>query len=113
MKIVFICLFACLQGLPSLDCASFYEKELKPLLLEGVVVEKLLTDDYYIIKVEQDVSKKQISVRLLKNSTGRDVYWFITKGSIIRKGVGRCDLHFLKPTPNDGYEGRIFNELCK
>lgn len=47
MKVLLIYLFACLQSLPPIDCASFYEKELKSLLIKGTVIEKKLTDDYY------------------------------------------------------------------
>lgn len=113
MKVLLIYLFACLQNLPPIDCASFYEKELKSLLIKGTVIEKKLTDDYYIIKVKQDDTGKQISFKLLKNNSGREIYWFAIKGSIIRKKSGHYDLHFLNPTPDGGYKGRIFDNLCK
>lgn len=72
MKVLLIYLFSCLQSLqslPPIDCASFYEKELKSLLIKGTVIEKKLTDDYYIIKVKQDDTGKQISFKLLKNNS--------------------------------------------
>lgn len=111
MKTLLICLCLFLQ-VPSSspDCEAYYNKVLKPLDIKGKVAAKESLQDGYLFKIKQD-SGKQIEVKLLKNKTGREIFWFAQPGSIIIKKSGACDIHLLTPTL-DGYKGRIFDKLC-
>lgn len=92
------------------DCKSFYEKNL-PDEIYGKVIEKIEESEFYILKIEDTGQKKGFSISLIKNKTGKDIYDFAKKESIIKKRKGQLGLSVLTPF-NGGYNGHSFPDLC-
>ena len=94
------------------DCKSFYEKNL-PDEIYGKVIEKKEEPKNYLIKIDDSLQEKQIEIFILKNKTGKEIFKFIQKESIIKKRKGQLGVSILTPMKKGGgFEGHAFPDLC-
>lgn len=106
--LLLISLFISLQA--DKDCKSFYETNL-PDRIYGKVIEKVEKEEFYILKIDNSIQKKEISISLIKNKTGKEVFNFANKESILKKRKGQQGLSVLTPFEG-GYNGHSFPDLC-
>lgn len=95
------------------NCKEFYEKNL-PEEIYGKVTDKKEEANYYRIKIDDSIQKKEIEVVLLKNKTGKEIFDFLQKESYVKKRKGSLSLSALTPMKNGGgFNGQRFPDLCK
>ena len=104
--------FLLFQNPADSDCKGFYEKNI-PDEIYGKVIEKKENDGYYRIKIKDSVQNKEIEVSLLKNKTGKEIYDFLQKESIVKKRKGSLSLSALTSIKGGGFDDRSFPDLCK
>lgn len=95
------------------DCKDFYEKNL-PDEIYGKVIEKKEDANHYRITIDDSVQKKHIEILLVKNKTGKEIFDFLEKESIVKKRKGNLSLSALTPMKGGGgLNGQSFPDLCK
>ena len=59
-----------------------------------------------------DVNKGIIPIKLLKNSSGFQIYNFAAWGSDVLKYAGKRNIHIRVKFPNGSMQGKVFFDFC-
>lgn len=93
------------------DCAMFYDQNLKPLSVNGELVNKKSFPDYNLLTVKNKEGGT-ITIKLLKTNVGIKLYMFAKEKSLIIKKKGENIIHVAVPLPNGGIQVQVFPNLC-
>lgn len=111
MSIVIISLIF-LFGFENIDCNQYYKKNFDYLEVKGIIVQKEITDDFYILSVKSEKGNI-VKIKLLKNLSGLEIFGFSSINSDVLKIKGQRNIHIRVKYLDGSMTGRIFTEFCK
>lgn len=94
-----------------IDCDRFYRENFDSIAVQGVIYKKEVKDDLLLLYVK-DVNKGIIPIKLLKNSSGFQIYNFAAWGSDVLKYAGKRNIHIRVKFPNGSMQGKVFFDFC-
>lgn len=98
--------------LPPSDCEVFYKETLYTLDIKGNLMEKEETEEFFILHIK-DETEKNLSINLIKNKTGKDIFNFAKEGCMIFKPKERLSISVVIPYGNGDLFVRQFPNLCE